>query len=1379
MADATSSNFGQSRPDEYGDVKMSVGGVPVDPRTAGTFQVNKVVRATPFDPYARLASTQSSARIKVDGIQKAGEPRKILNKEGKIRLRVRVEFLIKEAEEFLKTQTGLYDDAGRKVVEETFGGIIENLREAEKSLLSASPDTETINRVEKIITESEEKIASNKEEHQLNIDKLQEEAARTDHLTESVFLAGKQLEVEQALARQAEEAKNEAERKVFLMGLTTRYEKISSDAERLKATPFPILNKNQILARYDSFSFLKRTDAVSNTDLDSARDNLPQLEADIASAITELTALEKEEERRKRQLEMSAVIAINNFENNKRLEAASLLQNSATLTAKDATEALVAEIGALGTALLSDDVTQLQITEFNQKLLELDAQIVTLKRLIEEGSVEKMTMVRQAEQLIALFEQKKSAAESLLLNPVNTAESATTRTLIAETEIISSSLKRSTDITKDEVDTFIAKIVELEDKVAELQASVDAENSRQESMFSWHADWPKTIKHSEGKKANREGKGGEKAGWKKDNVLLPAATQPTWSRANDQAKRIFEKYNDVLRKANETGMLDSVKELIAEKEAIIKALYAEKPEDALILLVKLEKGVDVNKGAIENAAELKDLSERFKQALTTLDYLTPTLTTLEKTLLNAKKQELTEDLAVLNEAETKKETVRSKGLLNLFRAKLEGLLLAVSEKEKENTKSVGIRLSEFRDFDTKIENLRATISLQLKGFLSDEAVTDLKKRLSDIERDAKKVARLEAEKKHTEARKLSSIAKDDLLRLSDEVSRHINFWAEREAPKQSERIAEEHKKIEKRDAFAKKFSDAKGYFKKLKGELETMSFAAGEKEAFDKRSQELTELIASFESETDQTKAKDISNLFMAILGEFSTFVINKFGNPDRIEEKLQHLRTKLAATSTKSGKRDIEEQIEDLVHAEKKIEELENAYKLINGGRSKRPEVLRPKKGTATVSAKVTTRDPITNKATTAFQEMTVDQWNAQQKGGSAVKESVIEERKRKTAEALRTRHREMWERDKEGYISLYAGRVWGPEDKLTKEIVEGFLKEKVVEVQEKMNQVSAKIMRRGELTRIAEGRELTDAEINEITGIDELIAPFIQEQRDLTERPYEEQMQELRSKTLNDSPRKVWTFAYNPSLDTTVDWIGFDNRPLTKEERKRFVKGKLLRKMEAIRTAKDKIAGVTKEATSGPATSITRGDLGEDNEKLAGAAFRDTAKVGTSGTEKIAAGMARNVAEQELRDLKDGTLDAMADAIENGTKLDTKGLSESDKAFKNLVDNGLYQEPIQAVEKRALTQEEQERRMSKVTSLIETVKKFGKDNWRVFVNIILAGAGGLGAAGLATAATLDGARSTTTLGQVASWKDFVTSAATDERKVAMLMQFIKDLTG
>jgi hypothetical protein len=313
-------------------------------------------------------------------------------------------------------------------------------------------------------------------------------------------------------------------------------------------------------------------------------------------------------------------------------------------------------------------------------------------------------------------------------------------------------------------------------------------------MFSWHADWPKTIKHSEGKKANREGKGGEKAGWKKDNVLLPAATQPTWSRANDQAKRIFEKYNDVLRKANETGMLDSVKELIAEKEAIIKALYAEKPEDALILLVKLEKGVDVNKGAIENAAELKDLSERFKQALTTLDYLNPTLTTLEKTLLGAKKQELTEDLAKLNDAETKKETVRSKGLLNLFRAKLEGLLLAVSEKEKENTKSVGIRLSEFRDFDTKIENLRATISLQLKGFLSDEAVTDLKKRLSDIERDAKKVARLEAEKKHTEARKLSSIAKDDLSHLSDEVSRHINFWAEREAPKQSERIAEEHKK---------------------------------------------------------------------------------------------------------------------------------------------------------------------------------------------------------------------------------------------------------------------------------------------------------------------------------------------------------------------------------------------------------------------------------------------------------------------------------------------------------------------------------------------------------------------------------------------------------
>jgi hypothetical protein len=93
-------------------------------------------------------------RIKVDGIQKAGEPRKILNKEGKIRLRVRVEFLIKEAEEFLKTQTDLYDDADRKVVEETFGGIIENLREAEKSLLSASPDTETINRVEKIITES-------------------------------------------------------------------------------------------------------------------------------------------------------------------------------------------------------------------------------------------------------------------------------------------------------------------------------------------------------------------------------------------------------------------------------------------------------------------------------------------------------------------------------------------------------------------------------------------------------------------------------------------------------------------------------------------------------------------------------------------------------------------------------------------------------------------------------------------------------------------------------------------------------------------------------------------------------------------------------------------------------------------------------------------------------------------------------------------------------------------------------------------------------------------------------------------------------------------------------------------------------------------------
>lgn len=1335
--------------------------VPND-RGPGVFRPTQTLqRDGEFDVYSRLTTRNPALRRQVDGIQRAENSKKLLSKEEEIRLATQIDFLIKRAEQVLELRLKLDDSHGEDALRSSFGEIIDELKEAKFALSSPELNQEILDQIKGSLKSREDDLDRHFDAHQETI---------TEALTsKDDELANAAKEVKNIAAT----AKAELEKVTFVANLRRQYDRLANDINSLRNTTLSISSKDSIVQEYDSFSFLDTEDSPSQASLQAAYDRLPEIENLLSAATSELRNLEKEEERARNRLKIEVAIAITKSDS-KRLEVASLLSNEATLPEKNSTEELIAEIDTLGRALLSDDVTQGQLDEFNQKLLELNTKATTLERLVREGSAEKMTVARQAEHLIGLFEQKKSAAENLLLNPVNSSESTDTHTLIAEMDVISSSLKSSSDIASDEVNTFIAKIIKLEDKIAELQTSVDAESSRQESMYSWHADWPKTIKYSEGKKADKLGKGKEQAGWKKDNVLLPATTQPIWSRANDQAKRIFEKYNTVIGKAYEAEMGETVKDLIAIKESIIKALYAERPEDALTLLTKLEKGVDLKRGAIENSAELKSLSVKFEHIISALEHLTPTLSKLERTLLDAKKSDLSDDLDNLKKEETQKDAVRSKGLLNLFKSDLEGLAAAVSEKEKDNLKATGIRLVEFREFDARAEKLRTIILSDLKGFISDEGVADLKKRLSDVERNAKKVASLETEKEYAKAKKLFSSTKEDLAQLEREVSQHTSLLTTSEQAEMDKRVSTERKGVEKNQEEAKRFSDAKSYFNKLKGEVESLSPTGDKKLALEKRSTELKELAASFEAETDKKKAKDLLRLFIAILGEFSTFVIAEVGNPDRIEEKLKYLKDKLASVSTKSGQRDLEEQIEDLEVSKKKITDLEDAYKAINGGRSKRPTVLRPEKSTNMVTAKVTTIDPVTDKPVTSFQEMTVEEWKAKQQGGSAIKESVLEERKRKTEEELREVHKKMWERDPEGYKSLYAGRVWGPENELTKKVVEELLKEKITPVQRSIDALSAEIARRTNLSAAGQERELTDAELSEIAEIDEQLAQLIEDKRSLTEKSYEEQLAELGSKVVGTSG----AYTFSPGHAAEFDWIGFSNRAMTKEERKRFIKASIVRKAEAIRGAKDSIPGYTKETTSGPATSITKGDLGEGNEKLAQVAFKDVTKLGAPGTERVYGGMVRGVTEHELSKLKDSTLDHMTAALENGTEVDKKALSKTDPAFKNLANQGLYQEPIQAVEKRVLTQEEQERRTSKVNGLMETVKRFAKNNWKVLVNVALAG-GVLGAASLATAGTIEGARAVTTLGQYASWKDFAATDSMDERKNAVFMQFIKDLIG
>lgn len=1317
MADANSSNFGQSGPKSYDETNVSsitIQGKPVDPKTAGTFMVNRIVRGASFDPQARLTSTGGPIKMRVDGIRKKeGGPERPLTKEEEIRLTTRIEFLIKEAEETFQLRADFDDGSGAKHLEESFSEIIGELQEMEEALRSPSLTEESLKEIKLALAEREEDINNHKNAHQQSIQNLKAFAEQRDKDVAS--LSGTSSTAKQEAELEIAQAKAEAERKVFATKLGAQYEKLSQDITALRNTTLSVVGKDQLIGRYDSFSFLKNAVDASFDDLKLAHDNLPQLEADLAATMADLTALEQEATRKQRQLEIAAGVAVANFDI-KLLEIRALLSDPATASEKDPTEKLLKEIEGLKKKLSTATVTEQDILEFNQKIVTLTTKASTLKNLIDQHAslvaLEKMRLVRQAQTLLAQFDSKKANTISLLRNPATGRERAATETIFRELDALVAPLTTD-NVTANDIATFEQKLAELDTKVVEVIALIDEDKANQESMLAWHADWPKTIKYQEPKKPSKPGATGTKGGWQKDGRMLDK--QPLWAEGSTLAKRVFDKYNPTIDKARSIGKEDSVKDIIFLKKGVIDALYAENIEGAIRLLAQLEKEVDARRAAIENEVDIKELRDKFtivKEGLTRLGGIIPTL---ELSLLEARSKELE---AHLKEAETGliNEPLRTSNLLRLSKALLEELTSAINDKGRDVKQESAARLSEFKELTRKIELIKTVVNHGFTGSsVTDAEKTAIEEKVAKAEGYGKDFGTREVEGKGVEARESLRLLK----RAIEEIEADLKIINEREIKLKAEAKEKEQKKQEAKEAAAREFKSAKSFLDKLKGDIDALHVSGANREAFDRRIAELDNLAASVESATDAAKVKEFSALYLAILGEFSTLVSREFRN-DRAKQA-----------------------------------EIDTAYRALNKGKKAESVAARPLKDDAIVTL-TGTIDPVTG----GPQQITVAEWKRRQEERKLNGSVLEQDRRRKTEQELRAIHEEMWDRDNEAYKRLYAGRTWTRGEELTKKIVTEFLAEAVAEVDAELAPLAAEIERRNVLLGKESAGTLTEGEILELRGLDELLEPLIDERRSFTERPYDEQLRTLREEATKKSVLKDSAYTYSPAKDKSADWIGFRNRQLTKDEDTRFRKASRARLIESIRTARNKIPGVTKTMDNSEAAGITKKvmlgggdasfikkeDLGESNEKLAKVVFPTEAKIGTSEAEKVVGGMTRSVMVEDMP--------------QNTTDKDLRVLNK-----------GAYKEPDHVA--RTLTPEEQARRVEKADGVISTLAKHAK-SWKTW---IAAGAFAFGAAttGLASAQA-DPTRPVTTIEQVISWKDFVKGL--DERNQAYLGDFIKELS-
>ncbi len=769
-----------------------------------------------------------------------------------------------------------------------------------------------------------------------------------------------------------------------------------------------------------------------------------------------------------------------------------------------------------------------------------------------------------------------------------------------------------------------------------------AERTRQESLHTWRAEWPNVIKRLE-KKEGRVGRPGEDGGWKRDGRRLP--NQILWDKLSTQAigtsmrakgagtqeKGAFEKYNSLISKALSQGKEEELRDMIATKEAVIDAIYGERPEDAIRELTRLERMIESGKDAIENSVERKRIQSEYDKAVFAFEQITQTLSDLEKSWIESKKTEADKIFVKLASDDIKSDPTKSKQFLHSLDGAVQDFATTISERKKKVDQSVRLRIEKFEDYTGKLKELELALTTTLSSLPTEEKEA-LKKKITDVESEAKKFIDHNAAKEYGKADAVLALFKAELDELAEEATAKLSTVKTAKA-EQKEKDA---KAQEKARVFNQEFKDAQSYFKKLKEELVAMNVSGQDKAAFDKRTKELDDLLNEYTESSQKVNAnkgelKEKIIHFKNVLGEFSTFVIQKIGKPSRIKSELDYLEKRLGATPPGDTRTiaQLQNRIKDLKKAGERIEEFEKAYEKINGGDRKRPVVLRTPKDDWTIIIPGK-KDPLTGRS----KEMSVKEWgelhrkvdnkeaNAERerlKEAELIKweqnpnqylkeykehtwlpgEEQLQSIKKEIVETLgflRETHMKMWEQNPAVYKELYSQRVWGVEDKMTVAVVESVVKEKIPnEAERALWKIEPDIIRRAELLKLNESGELSKEELDELRGLEERV------------------VKKLRQGGISNDTLQKWAMKDAPSYDENLAWIIVDGVKRTSKEERRAKLAEYRRALAAKIAKNDNVPGITTQASGGVAASVTETDI-TNNQALAKAVLPSDVKASSN---------------------------------------------------------------------------------------------------------------------------------------------------------------------
>lgn len=1018
--------------------------------------------------------------------------------------------------------------------------------------------------------------------------------------------------------------------------------------------------------------------------------------------------------------------------------------------------------------LQTDDGCEEKVDEL--ELLDLDKELSGVEKSIAEEEAnlakkareeaekirreeleKKIKIVRQAATLITLFASKKAEVTTLLRTTSTTTEGQQAEELVRELDVLKIALE-SDNITDDDITKFKEKTEELDTVTTALHSLVEKEKSGRQEMISGNATWPREIKYFEAKKPDRTGRGGEKAAWKKDGIILN--NQAIWTKANDLAKIVFVKYNTLVDKAFGAGLDEKVKGLVNSKELVIEALNQLKVEDALKELVRLEKEVGLKNTEIENELEQKDLTVKFAIAKSSLERLAA-ISPLERALLEGRSKEVEDLLETLRKDDTKADPSKMRELLRLCKAVLGELLTGIEDKDKDTKREAAERLSEFKKLARRLEEARVEITHKSPAGISSEDKEALLKKIAEIEDKAKDFSKHEIDKKYGEARESLLLFKSSLDALATSAQ---------------EKAAAAAKVLEAKSAEAKEFAKAVAFFEKLKSEISDLGVSGAEKAAFDRLITELEQIKASRANETDKNALDQKDLLFRTLLGDLSGFVSKKVGYVHNIKYKIDTLKQKLASTTNEDSRDQLIEKIEEQENLLKKIQSLKEEKK----STAPRKKVLRPVKDDMTVSLRE--KDPLTGKAI----EMKVSEWRKLQKSSAEVSTIEKGERRSRAEEELRAIHKGMWQRDPEGYKKLYVERQWAKDEgsQLLRKIVTEILGEKIALVDERLEFHQAELDERNGLVRRLQSGVLTPTEKARLSVLEEQLSVWIKEKESLTENlanyPYEEQLRILRRREGGASELTEQRQTYSPAHDSAMDLYpvygvaGEEHRKKglsnifrkNSDAQQRYQIAKHLADKENASSKRGSIPGFTKAAINptplvgkmpDPITANdfvtadpTREDLGKDMKALAEAVYKEEVKFGSKEGAANSGGMARSAMEEDLYQ-----------------KRNKDGVKIPQAAYENNPEEAPRQE-------RVLTPEEQERKVAKVNSIMGTIAKYAK-SWRAWA-VLGALAAGVGGPSVAFAGT-----TAQTLEQLLSWQDLAEGLTGRER---LPEGFIKDLT-